>query len=220
MRWVKFLVVAMMGWLVVSAIQQPAQADKYEQPAYRVERKEGAIEIRQYPAQLAAEVTTTGEREEAINQGFRLLADFIFGNNTTRDKIAMTAPVTQQKPADPAKPGARIAMTAPVTQQASTRKDNSWTIRFYMPTEYTLATLPKPNNDRIRITETAPQRMAVIRFAGTSSERNLETHQRELAQFVVDENLAITGEPTYAFYNPPFTLPMLRRNEIMVTLSQ
>ena len=89
-----------------------------------------------------------GERRDAIGKGFRIIADYIFGNNTTAQKVPMTAPVTQQD-------SQKIAMTAPVTQQGD---GNTWRVRFIMPSNYTLETLPKPNNPAIKLKEVGARR--------------------------------------------------------------
>lgn len=107
-----------------------------EHPKYKVAERSGNIEIRDYVPMIVAEADVKGERREAIGKGFRIIADYIFGNNTAAQKVPMTAPVTQQG-------NEKIAMTAPVTQQGV---DNTWRVRFVMPSKYTMQTLPKPNN--------------------------------------------------------------------------
>jgi len=126
-----------------------------EEPAFRVVLGDGAFEVRDYPALLAAEVTVGGSRDEASNAGFRLLAGYIFGGNTRRQSIAMTAPVIQERA-----PGETIAMTAPVIQ---TGGDSEWIVRFVMPGAYTRETLPTPNDRRVRIVPVPPRRFAVLR---------------------------------------------------------
>jgi hypothetical protein len=194
------------GWTVMS---------KYDEPDYQVLESEADIEIRAYQPFIIAEVAVTGEREEAISVGFRLLADYIFGNNqvqatatASKEKIPMTTPVLQQ-------PSKKIAMTVPVMQDA---KDNQWLVRFVMPKHYTLETIPKPNNPKVTLREVLAQNTVVLRFSGGSSKANLERHLKQLIDYVATHKLAVSGEPTYAFYNPPWTLPFLRRNEIMFKL--
>ena len=178
-----------------------------EEPNYQIVRLEGNIEIRDYPPLLVAQTEVQGPREDAISQGFRIIADYIFGNNSAAQGIAMTAPVTQQASSQ------KIAMTAPVMQ---TGADKSWQVRFVMPAEYTRDTLPTPNNPAVKIVEIPAQRFAVIRFSGTSSTSNIDSNREKLMAFVKKENLQTSASPTLAFYNPPWTLPFLRRNEIMV----
>jgi hypothetical protein len=157
---------------------------------------------------IVAEVDMTGERRDAIGKGFRIIADYIFGNNTTAQKVPMTAPVTQQD-------SEKIAMTAPVTQQGD---GNTWRVRFIMPSKYTLETLPKPNNPAIALKEVGAKRFAVIRFSGNSGEDSLQRYTKELNEYINARGLPPLSEPIYAFYNPPWTLPFLRRNEVMVEI--
>lgn len=175
-----------------------------EHPKYTVVKSHGAIEIREYESQLVAQVTVEGPRDEAINNGFKKLADFIFGNNQADNQISMTAPVQQSK-------NSKIAMTAPV--QASSQ-DKGWTIEFIMPAEYTLDSLPKPNNEEVSIIQRPSYHVISIRFSGYNSDANLSEHLAKLDTFVQDNNINTIGEPIYAFYNPPWTLPFLKRNEI------
>ena len=139
-----------------------------------------------------------------------MIADYIFGNNAPKQNVAMTAPVIQQ-------PSEKIAMTAPVIQESA---GNSWKIRFVMPQSYTMDTLPKPNNDAVKIENIPSKRFAVIQFSGMASEDNLKEHVDALNEFIQGRNLNMLSQPTYAFFNPPWTLPFLRRNEVMVEISQ
>ena len=185
-----------------------------DEPKYSVISEQGNIQIREYVPIIVAETKVSGERKEAINQGFRIIADYIFGNNSPNQKIAMTAPVIQE--ADISE-GNEIAMTAPVTQQAD---KNQWKVRFVMPEEYTLSTLPKPNNSKIKLIQINSQRYAVIKFSGTSSDENLGEHKDKLLQYIKQNRLQAIGEPVFAFYNPPWTLPFLKRNEIMIEIKK
>lgn len=179
-----------------------------EHPKYKTLSSFKNIEIRQYEPVMIAETEVSGTRKEAINKGFKLLANYIFGNNTKQSSIAMTAPVQQ---ADSTK----ISMTAPVTQ---TQNEKSWLVRFFMPSEYTMQTLPKPNNKLIRIKQLPEQQYVAIRFSGFSSPSKLESNSTKLKKFIAKNNLKTSSEPIYAFYNPPWTLPFLRRNEIMIQI--
>lgn len=171
-----------------------------------------AIEIRDYAPMLLAEVELEGEREATIRQGFRILAGYIFGANTKRDEIAMTSPVTQAA-------SEKIAMTSPVTQ-AEGGSSGTWKVAFMLPAQYTLASLPEPNDKRIKFRLTDPQRRVAIRFSGFSSVSNLESHQAQLLAFVDKRNLQATSLPMTAFYDDPFTLPWNRRNEWWVAVGR
>jgi DNA gyrase inhibitor GyrI len=180
-----------------------------EQPKYTVLESQGEIEIRQYAPVIVAEVEVKGERMKALNEGFRLIADYIFGNNLSSKKVAMTAPVTQA-------PAEKIAMTAPVTQSGS---GDSWKVRFVMPAQYTLDTLPKPKNDAVHLIPIPARKVVAIRFNGMNTDKNINSHLETLVKYVEEHHLAVVGPSTTAFYNPPWTLPFLRRNEVVFELS-
>jgi effector-binding domain-containing protein len=191
--------------VIAAAIAGPIMS-RVDQPEYQVTSSEGSIEIREYGAMIAAEVEVKGERKVAINEGFRLIAAYIFGANEPNAKIAMTAPVQQQGKQS-------IAMTAPVTQQA---RDGVWTVRFIMPKRWTLETLPAPTDERIKLLPVPAKRMIAIRFSGTADDGLLAAKTAELRKYAADHKLSVTGEPLLTFYNPPWTLPFFRRNEIMM----
>lgn len=188
---------------------------QYDEPAFTATKAENGIEVRDYAPVIAAEVEVTGERKEAISKGFRLIADYIFGNNEPKAKIAMTAPVIQQ--ADAKKEGESIAMTAPVIQQGK-GDGKAWKVQFIMPPEYTLETLPKPVNPEVKIKKIAGRKMVAIRFSGSTGDENIAKHSALLNDYVKANKLRTRGEPVLAFYDPPWTLPFLRRNEIMLEL--
>jgi len=182
-----------------------------EEPAFRVVLGDGAFEVRDYPALLAAEVTVGGSRDEASNAGFRLLAGYIFGGNTSRQSIAMTAPVVQERT-----PGEAIAMTAPVIQSG---RDGEWIVRFVMPGAYTRETLPTPNDRRVRIVPVPPRRFAVVRFSGLASPAEVERRTTALRAFMSRRKLSSAGPPALARYDPPWTLWFMRRNEVWIPVS-
>jgi hypothetical protein len=182
---------------------------RVEQPGYEVTSAEGSIELREYGAMIVAQTEVQGERKAAINEGFRLIAAYIFGANEPSAKISMTAPVQQQAKQT-------IAMNAPVTQRAN---KGIWLVSFIMPNDWTMKTLPTPKDERVRLAPVPAKRMVVIRFSGTADDRVIASKTAELHEYAVDHELSITGEPVLAFYNPPWTLPFFRRNEIMLELA-
>jgi hypothetical protein len=194
--------------IVFAITGTPAMA--VEEPKYAVSFHEGAIEIRDYQAAVAAEVTVSGGQKEAAGKGFRLLAGYIFGGNTRHQSIAMTAPVAQ-KPASE-----RIAMTAPVAQTAA---DGAWVVRFTLPSRYTLTSLPLPNNPQVTLREIAPARFAVIRFSGLANPDSVAANTAQLVTFIKTHHLHSIGPASLAQYNPPWTLWFLRRNEVMIELA-
>ena len=180
-----------------------------EEPKYAVFLHEGAYEIRDYQAAVVAEVTVTGDQHGAARKGFRLLAGYIFGGNTRRQSIAMTAPVALERT------NVRIAMTAPATQ---TPADGAWVVRFTMPDGYSLETLPAPNDPRVKLRTIAPARFAVIRFSGLASMASVEARTAELLAFAKERHLHLIGPASLAQYNPLWTLWFMRRNEVMFQL--
>lgn len=190
--------------LLVRSIMIPV-----ETPAYDIIRSQDNVEIRHYKPMIVAEVHVEGEREDALSHGFRLLADYIFGQNTLKQTIAMTAPVQQQ-----AHLTTDIQKTA---QQQST--NNLWNIRFIMPSHYTLETLPQPNNKRVLIKKIPAHSVAVIIFSGTPIHDYLQKYEKLLIAYIHAHNLAMRGAPQYAFYHPPWTPPPLRRNEVMIEIA-
>lgn len=185
-------------------------ANAVEEPRWTLLHREGAFEIRDYAPTLIAETEVTGARGAAINEGFRRLARFIFGANESNRSIAMTAPVAQRAG------GTRIAMTAPVAQA---RSGDAWVVTFYMPPGSTLAALPRPLDESVVLREIPSRRVAVLRFSGLATQRNLNTHAEALREAITARGEHATGAVTYAFYNPPWTLPWARRNEVMLELT-
>lgn len=169
-----------------------------EEPRFTLLSKEGAIELRQYAPMLLAETRVGGDMDQASSQGFRLIADFIFGNNRATGG---------------AEGSAKIAMTAPVTvvPEASER----WRVHFVMPSQYTLATLPQPNNNAVTLREVPARRYAVLTYSGFNTESRVQQHTAELLAWLRANKLNPTGPAQLARYDPPWTLPMWRRNEIM-----
>ena len=195
--------------LIVGVLAGPVMSN-VEKPDYKVIQSEQNIEIRQYEPMIIAEVEVDGKREDAIRDGFRLLADYIFGNNTVQQVISMTAPVQQKE-------NQNIAMTAPVQQQSTGK---SWRMSFVMPSKYRMDSLPVPNNNRVRLKEILTKKFVVIEFSGTNSNENVTKHENQLMNYIEANQINIIGSPKYAFYNAPWTLPFLRRNEVMIEIKQ
>ena len=190
-----------------------------EEPAFSVSMKEGAFEVRSYPALVAAQVSVTGARDEASNAGFRLLAGYIFGGNTRKQSIAMTAPVVQA-PLAIEKGSEKIAMTAPVLQTSVPGQTNTWTVRFIMPKEYTLDTLPTPNDPKVQLMALPPARFAAVTFSGLAREDDVALRTAELNAYIAKHGLQATAPPALARYNPPWTPWFMRRNEVLIALRE
>lgn len=181
-----------------------------EEPAFTVERRLGEVEIRRYGERIAAQTEVAADEEPARNEGFRRLAGYIFGGNSGKAKIAMTAPVAQQT-------GEKIAMTAPVAAERGAA--GRWVIRFFMPSSYTMETLPTPNDDRVSLVPVPPQTVAVLRFSGVATAAAIATRTTELLETLRRHDITAAGEPLMWFYDPPWTIPFRRRNEIVVAVA-
>lgn len=193
------------GALAVVAIGAWAYVvNNVKQPSYVSVTLDGAIEVRDYPALIVAEVTRGGDRNSAVRAGFSPLASYIFAKNRSGDSISMTAPVTQTRET--------IAMTAPVTQTPSA--DGAWLVRFIMPETYTLETLPRAGSDDVRLLQVPPTRRAAIRFSGVATDASIAAHEKTLREWLTTRNIVV-GVPTYAYYNDPLTPGPLRRNEVL-----
>jgi len=171
------------------------QTRNVEIARYDVVEADGAIEIRDYPALVVAEVERTGSRDQAVRAGFGPLARYIFAREREGEKIAMTAPVTQKAAGE------------------------SWTVQFIMPSGYDLSRLPRPAGTDVRLREMPPVRRAAIRFSGWWSDELFTEKDAALRQWLERKGLKVSGTPTFAYYNDPFTPGFLRRNEILYDLT-
>lgn len=193
-----------------------------EEPAYRVTLEDGSIEVREYAGYAIARTTVSAPYREATRTGFRRLFGYITGDNRAAVDIDMTAPVllTPQS--------GKIEMTAPVLiePQSGSRKANTlasdgisaWSMAFVLPQGYTKASAPVPRDERITITDIDAHRIACILFRGRLNDQAGEMAREELAQWLDSRSLEHAGDWRIAGYNPPWTLPALRRNEVIVTL--
>jgi SOUL heme-binding protein len=198
--------------IVAIALTFTGVAMATEEPKYSVLEKEPPFEIRSYEPMIVAEVQVEGDLDAASGQGFRLIAAYIFGQNQVNEKIAMTAPVSVEEKASQS---AKIAMTAPVGIES---KAGKWTVSFVMPAEYTMESIPKPANSQVQLRQIPAVKKAVISFTGFYNEQKVAEKTFELEQWIKVRNLHPSGVPNFARYNPPWTLPFMRRNEVMINL--
>ena len=193
-----------------------------EEPDYTVVASHEDFEVRDYKPYILAEVTVSGELNEASNRGFGLLAGYIFGKNhrqksstgdTSSEKITMTAPVVVSAASEPEK----IAMTAPVNVVAA--GSGSYRVQFTMPKDYTLQTLPLPDDSRVSLKVVPARRLAVRQYSGTWSQTRYEEEKNILLSSLTKAGLKAIGEPEFARYNSPYSLWFLRRNEIWIPIA-
>ena len=202
----------LLGSLLLSACSVFGIRSGTEEPAHSLIERHGDVEIRRYEPRLAAETTVGGDAYSARGEGFRRLAGYIFGGNQGRVRIDMTAPVAQS---GAVKGGENIAMTAPVAQEVS---EAGWVIRFFLPSS--LTDPPKPNDDRVRIASLPAETMAVVRFSGLANDDAIASHRATLLAALAGTRWRPIAEPVTWFYDPPWTLPPLRRNEVAVPVAE
>jgi hypothetical protein len=189
-----------------------------EEPKYEVRTSQAPFELRHYAPTLIAQTIVDGDMDEASNKGFRLIADFIFGNNLAANseqaaKIAMTAPVTVEPQSS------KIAMTAPVTIEPQLGSAQQWRVHFVMPSQYTLANIPKPKNSAVTLHELPSKYFVVNRYSGFNTVARVQEKTDEALAWAKQQSLKVIGTPQLSRYDPPWTLPMFRRNEIMVEVA-
>lgn len=199
---------------VAALILTGANAMAIEEPQFEVLASTDDYEVRRYDSYIIAETDVEGTYKTAGNKAFRILAGYIFGDNSVSEKMAMTAPV-ESRPADES---VKMNMTAPVASSPSEDGNESYTYSFVMEGKYSLETLPVPNDPRVRI-RVVPERMvAVHRYSGSWSESNYAKHERVLLDALADDEISMRGAPVSARYNAPFTPWFMRRNEVMVEI--
>ncbi len=187
------------------------ETEAVEEAAYAIVLNEDRFELRDYEPHIVAEILVEGTMEEAGNRAFNSLYRYIAGDNQPRETIAMTAPVSQRRA------GETIAMTAPVGQRAVGRQ---WAVSFMMPASYTLETLPVPDHPDISIREQPARRMAAVRYSGRWTERNYLRNEAELKEWIAGKGWKVAGDPVWARYNSPFVPWFMRRNEILIPVTE
>jgi len=209
---VLFILWILSGWLSTRNI---------EEPKYDVVSTHDQYEVREYQSMIIAKTVVTGTREEAANEGFRRIADYIFGNNIVNESIAMTAPVTAQESETISmtapvtiQNSESIAMTAPVTSEESS--NGQYTIAFVMPSKYTMETLPQPVKEYVKIEEIPTKKYAVIEFSGYMSDKKEQSKKQKLVDALETDGVIFNSQHILSQYDPPWTPWFMRRNEIWV----
>jgi hypothetical protein len=182
-----------------------------EKQAYDVVRSYGEFELRRYAPYVVAEVTVQAPFEDAGNIAFRTLLRYISGQNRSATKVAMTAPVLQQ-------PSERIAMTAPVQQRETA--EGEFAVAFVLPSSFTLESAPVPTSPDVRLSQRPGVLAAARRYRGGWSRGAFERHREELEHAVRAAGLVPVGAATWARYDPPFMPSFLRRNEVVLEVSE
>jgi hypothetical protein len=186
----------------------------YEQPPYDViDQIAGGVEVRRYGPRLAAETSVAAaDADSGQDAAFRILAAYIFGANRSQDEIAMTAPVEVQARSE------KISMTVPV--EAAAAGDGRCVMRFFLPARFSLATAPQPTDPRVRLVAVAAETIAVRRFTGAARAEQVEAERQKLLQALEASSWRPASIPVALFYDPPWTIPLLRRNEVAVAIER
>lgn len=183
---------------------------------YQVEKKVGNIEIRRYEASMMVETySNQSDFREATDQSFRRLFDYISGANISSNDIAMTAPVIAEPQSNE---GKMIAVTSPViaspTYPQSERE--GWRLKFVLPSSFTVINSPNPTDPLVRLVEVPEKLVAAISYSGLWSERTYQEQASKLSDWLAENNYSSISLPSYAGYDPPWALPFLRRNEVLI----
>ena len=173
-----------------------------EEPVYKMIKSTQNYEIRKYGDRLAVEVEFSSE-----SSGFRYLFNYISGENTKSEKVSMTVPVTQS---------AKIDMTAPVTQS---NKDGKMLMQFYLPSKFSIENAPIPTNKRVKLVTIEGGYYAVKRYSGRTSDTNYKKHLEKLKENLISDNIETLDDGIKAIFNGPFTIPIMRRNEVMMKIN-
>lgn len=181
-----------------------------EEAPYTVIKSDDIFELREYAPQVLAEIIVDGSLEDAGSKAFRPLFRYISGDNKSRGKITMTAPVSQEQQ------GEKISMTAPVSQQSIQGK---WAVSFMMPASYSMETLPTPDDPNIKLRNVPTRRVAAVRYSGFWSEEKYLLNKEKLEKWIKVNRFTVYGEPVWARYNAPFTPWFMRRNEILIPVA-
>jgi hypothetical protein len=193
-------------WMAISFF-----TSRVSEPTYKLIKQADGFEIRKYDSYILAKVDVQGNYTEATNEGFRILAGYIFGGNQRKLSIKMTAPVVESNASE------KIAMTAPVLETNSSLTEMR-TIAFVMPQQYNLNSLPIPNNDNIKFEEVPERYVAVLSYSWYTNEARVNKKKEQLLKMLKKQNIEVMAQPQNARYNPPWTVPFMIRNEILVDI--
>jgi hypothetical protein len=164
----------------------------YATAPYQVIRTDGKFELRDYPLLVVAETPMRG-----ADNAFMRLFHFIGGKNAAQQKIAMTTPVFMNHTAG-----------------------TNATMAFVMPEKLGTNGVPQPTEAGVVVKQVPAGRFAVLRFSGGRSVSNSTNALAQLTAWLAQEKIIPTGEPVFAYFDPPWTLPWWRRNEVMFRIEQ
>jgi hypothetical protein len=184
-----------------------------EEAPYSVLEEQGQYQIRHYESLIVATTIVDSDFDEAGKQAFRRLFNYISGDNKAAREIAMTAPVIATENA--AMDSEKIAMTAPVMRE---KRDQGWRFSFVLPAGYTLENSPLPNDERVSLQQIPARKVASLQYSGSWQQERFDANSELLLQWLSEQKLQPDSLPRVAGYDPPWTLPFLRRNEVLVDI--
>jgi SOUL heme-binding protein len=182
-----------------------------EQQRYEVLQRQGSVELRLYEACTVADVVVQGSEEQAGNAAFRPLLGYITGGNESRRKLAMTAPVVQERVSE------RLAMTAPVIQQATDHE--SWTVSFVLPGSRPPDEYPLPTDPLVTLRHVPEHTAAALRWSGRWTRANVARRTEELDRAIAAAGWTPQGVARWARFDPPWKPAFARRNEVVMPVS-
>jgi len=212
-------------FILVSVWIYGTTAMAIEEPSYEVIEKSEQFEIRHYAPVIVAEVVVDGDMSTASSRGFRLIAGYIFGKNSKITQEQVTSRTSPSEGAQSTHTSEKIAMTVPVTvePQGTLSPDfdtaKVWRVQFTMPKQFTLDTLPIPSDPAVKLRQIPGKRFAAMQYTGLNGEEKVSEKATLLLSWLATKNITPLGPPQLARYNPPWSLPFLRRNEILVEIA-
>lgn len=210
-----YVIGGIVGLLIVWTLGSYLAVRSLEEPSYSVIEQKSGYELRQYDPYIVAEtVVSASEYNRDISNGFRAVAGYIFGDNTTQEKISMTTPVLEQPGQNNSMSSEKIAMTVPVLEGSSDSATR--TVAFVLPSKYTMDTLPTPNNNKVNLREVEGRKVAALRFTWYGTPARVASKKALLLEQLEQDGFTVIGEPQAAFYNPPLSMPIVLRNEILI----
>ena len=175
----------------------------YEQPQFEVVLQKENLAIRDYASVMVVEVQVAASRRDAAGDAFRSLFKYISGNNEDNLEIPMTSPVAQTQ-----------------VPKTSNNEDDKWAIRFFLPRKIIDQGAPLPEEDGVNLVNLKAQRYASVSFKGTQNDKKVAKYSAQLREFIVQNGYQVSGQPIYAFYDPPFVPWFLRDNEILLPIAK
>lgn len=207
-----YIIFSLLAALILWTVGSYLVIRNLEEPSYTVLEKKDGYEIRTYEPYIVAQTEVTGNYSEALNKGFQLIAGYIFGGNTSQTSIAMTVPVLENT-----SQSEKIAMTVPVLNTAENNNDRI--VSFVLPSQYTLDTLPTPNDNRVILKEVPARTVAVLRFNWYANEKRSTLKTALLESYLKRDGVTVAGVTQVAQYNPPLSMPLTHRNEIIIPIA-